>query len=111
MIRVRHALSKRAFELDVDVDVPDTGVTGVFGESGAGKTTLLRCIAGLERSSHDTGLPPHRRNVGYVFQRPALFPHLDVQANIDYGARRVTSARVNDVSSNVSTKQRTIEPS
>ncbi len=94
MIRVRHALSKGTFELDVDVDVPDTGVTGVFGESGAGKTTLLRCIAGLERSSHDTGLPPHRRNVGYVFQRPALFPHLDVQANIDYGARRATSARV-----------------
>lgn len=94
MIRVRHALTKGDFELDVDVDIPDTGVTGVFGESGSGKTTLLRCIAGLERSSHDTGLPPHRRNVGYVFQQPALFPHLDVQANIDYGARRTVSARV-----------------
>ena len=43
---------------------------------------------------HDTRLPPHRRNVGYVFQRPALFPHLDVQANIDYGARRAASSRV-----------------
>ncbi len=94
MIRVRHAITKGAFELDVDVDVPDTGVTGVFGESGSGKTTLLRCIAGLERSAHDTGLPPHRRNVGYVFQRPTLFPHLDVQANINYGARRAGSARV-----------------
>ena len=94
MIRVRHALSKGAFALDVDVDVPDSGVTGVFGESGSGKTTLLRCIAGLEHSAHDTGLPPHRRNVGYVFQQPALFPHLDVQANIDYGARRAVSARV-----------------
>ncbi len=94
MIRVRHALRKGPFELDVDVDVPDTGITGVFGESGSGKTTLLRCIAGLERSMHDTRLPPHRRNVGYVFQRPALFPHLDVQANIDYGARRAASARV-----------------
>ncbi len=92
MIRVRHALQKGHFELDVDVDVPDTGVTGVFGESGSGKTTLLRCIAGLERSMHDTRLPPHRRNVGYVFQRPALFPHLDVQANIDYGARRAASS-------------------
>ena len=94
MIRVRHELTKGAFELNVDVDVPDSGVTGVFGESGSGKTTLLRCIAGLERSAHDTGLPPHRRNVGYVFQRPALFPHLDVQENIDYGARRAASARV-----------------
>ena len=94
MIRVRHALTLGTFKLDVDVDVPDTGVTGVFGESGSGKTTLLRCIAGLERSEHDTGLAPHRRNVGYVFQRPALFPHLDVQANIGYGARRAASARV-----------------
>ena len=94
MIRVRHKLTKGAFTLDVDVDVPDTGVTGVFGESGSGKTTLLRCIAGLERSTHDSGLPPHRRNVGYVFQRPTLFPHLDVQANIEYGARRTASARV-----------------
>ncbi len=94
MIRVRHTLQKGAFELDVDVDIPDTGVTGVFGESGSGKTTLLRCIAGLERSTHDRGLPPHRRNIGYVFQRPALFPHLDVQANIDYGARRAATVRV-----------------
>ena len=94
MIRVRHTLQKGAFELDVDVDIPDTGVTGVFGESGSGKMTLLRCIAGLERSTHDRGLPPHRRNIGYVFQRPALFPHLDVQANIDYGARRAATVRV-----------------
>ncbi len=94
MIRVRHELAKGAFALDVDVDVPDTGVTGIFGESGSGKTTLLRCIAGLERSAHDTGLPPHRRNVGYVFQRPSLFPHLDVRANIDYGARRSAASRI-----------------
>ena len=94
MIRVRHALTKGSFELDVDVDVPDSGVTGIFGESGSGKTTLLRCIAGLERSVHDSGLPPHRRNVGYVFQQPALFPHLDVKANIDYGAQRAASSRV-----------------
>lgn len=94
MIRVRHELTKGAFALNVDVDVPDSGVTGVFGQSGSGKTTLLRCIAGLERSSHDAGPPPHRRNVGYVFQQPALFPHLDVRANIDYGARRSTSARI-----------------
>jgi len=94
VIRIRHALTKGTFGLDVDVDVPDTGITGVFGESGSGKTTLLRCIAGLEHSMPDTGSPPHRRNIGYVFQRPALFPHLDVQANIDYGARRAATARV-----------------
>jgi len=91
MIHLRHKLVKEGFTLDVDVDVPDTGITGVFGESGSGKTTLLRCIAGLEQ---DDGLAIHKRNVGYVFQDPALFPHLTVRANIEYGARRATTHRV-----------------
>lgn len=91
MIRLRHRLAKGDFTLDVDVEVPDTGITGVFGESGSGKTTLLRCIAGLE---HDDGLPVHKRNVGYVFQNPWLFPHLTVGGNIEYGATRATTHRV-----------------
>ena len=91
MIRLRHQAVKGGFRLDVDVEIPDTGISGVFGQSGSGKTTLLRCIAGLEG---DAGLPAHKRNVGYVFQQPGLFPHLDVAANIDYGRRRATSQRV-----------------
>lgn len=91
MIHLRHRLTKGEFTLDVNVEVPDTGVTGIFGESGSGKTTLLRCIAGLE--PHD-GLPAHKRNVGYVFQDPGLFPHLTVSGNIEYGARRATTHRV-----------------
>lgn len=91
MIHLRHKLSKDNFELDVDVEVPDTGITGVFGESGSGKTTLLRCIAGLEQTD---GIPVHKRNVGYVFQDPALFPHLTVRGNIEYGARRATTHRI-----------------
>lgn len=93
MIRLRHVAAKGGFRLDVDVGIPDTGITGVFGQSGSGKTTLLRCIAGLEG---DAGLPVHKRNVGYVFQQPGLFPHLDVAGNIDYGRRRATSQRVDD---------------
>jgi molybdate transport system ATP-binding protein len=72
----------------------------LFGPSGAGKTTILRCAAGLERpdagrislgdttwfdASNDTDLPPQRRAVGYLPQGLALFPHLDVRANIAYG--------------------------
>jgi len=94
MIRLRHKLSKGDFVLDVDTEIPDAGITGIFGESGSGKTTLLRCIAGLERGGNNEGLPAHKRNVGYVFQEPGLFPHLTVRGNIDYGARRATTRRV-----------------
>lgn len=91
MIRLQHHVHKGDFTLDVDVEIPDTGVTGVFGASGCGKTTLLRCIAGLDGPG---GLPVHRRNIGYVFQQPTLFPHLDVRGNLDYGIRRSRSQRV-----------------
>lgn len=91
MIRLRHKVPKGDFVLDIDTEIPDTGITGVFGESGSGKTTLLRCIAGLEGGD---GPPVHRRDVGYVFQQPTLFSHLDVRGNLDYGARRARSHRV-----------------
>ena len=42
MIRLEHHVAKDEFELDVNVEIPDSGVTGVFGASGSGKTTLLR---------------------------------------------------------------------
>ena len=69
-------------------------VTAVLGPSGSGKSTLLRIVAGLE--PHDAGrvwvagrdvttLPAHRRDVGLVFQDHALFPHLDVRANVAFG--------------------------
>ena len=77
-------------------------VTVVAGPSGSGKTTLLRCIAGLERP--DSGhvrfadetwcdvparrfLPPQARGVGFMFQEPALFPHLSAADNVGYGLR------------------------
>ncbi len=93
-IALKHALRRSDFELDVDVQIPATGITGLFGESGSGKTTLLRCIAGLEAGlSHDPR-PVHKRGVGYVFQEPQLFPHLDVRRNIEFGLRRTSSNRI-----------------
>ena len=68
----------------------------LLGPSGCGKTTLLRVIAGfitptagrvLLGGRDITGLPPHRRPVNMVFQRPTLFPHLDVFENIAFGLR------------------------
>jgi molybdate transport system ATP-binding protein len=92
-IRLKHSIQKGDFCLDVDTDIPATGITGVFGESGSGKTTLLRCIAGLDGSHR--GLPPvHERRIGFVFQVPQLFSHLSVQKNIEYGMRRNSDAVV-----------------
>jgi ABC-type sulfate/molybdate transport systems ATPase subunit len=98
-VDVRKAL--REFVLRVKVEIAP-GVTIVEGPSGAGKTTLLRLIAGLvrpdvgrvvldERTLADvaagTFVPPDRRNIALVFQEYALFPHLDVAANVAYGLR------------------------
>ena len=89
----------REFAFDVAAEV-DAGVTVVLGSSGAGKSTLLRLLAGLLRPANGhvaldgrvlcdarTFVPPYRRNIGLVFQDYALFPHLDVTANVAYGLR------------------------
>ncbi len=93
-IALKHTLRRGDFELDVDVHIPTTGITGLFGDSGSGKTTLLRCIAGLETDTSHDPRPVHKRGIGYVFQEPQLFPHLDVRGNIEYGLRRAPSTRV-----------------
>lgn len=101
---VRCELQRSNFTLQVDLQLPAQGITVLFGASGSGKTTLLRCVAGLERPSqaliriagevwHDDTqkvfCPTWRRPLGYVFQDANLFEHLDVQANLDYGLRRL----------------------
>jgi ABC-type Fe3+/spermidine/putrescine transport system ATPase subunit len=79
---------------EVDLTVATGTVTAVLGPSGSGKSTLLRLVAGLEPrdagrvhvAGRDvTALPAHRRGVGLVFQDHALFPHLDVRANVAFG--------------------------
>jgi molybdate transport system ATP-binding protein len=95
-------VDRGGFSLDVDLQVAMHGVTAVFGPSGCGKTTLLRAVAGLDRPSsgfirvdgslwqdRERFVPPHRRDIGYVFQEPSLFPHLSVRGNLDYGRRRL----------------------
>lgn len=104
--RIRHAHAT-GFTLDVDLCLPGQGVTALFGPSGCGKTTVLRCIAGLTRPREGrvvvngavwqddragTWRPTHRRALGLVFQEASLFPHLSVQANLDFGRRRVPPA-------------------
>ena len=80
----------------VDLDVADGCTTALLGPSGSGKSTLLRIVAGLEQPDRGevhigdenvSGRPPHHRDVGFVFQDQALFPHLDVAANVGFGLR------------------------
>ena len=99
--RKSFAAAPESFVLEVTFAAP-RGITILFGASGAGKTTLLNCLAGLEipedgritlgeRTLFDRGLnvPTSRRRIGYVFQDPALFPHLTVEQNIRYGIAKV----------------------
>src|SRR4051794_10288076 len=68
----------------------------LVGPSGCGKTTTLRLLAGLDEPTAGiirldgrivNGVPPRRRDVGLVFQRPALYPHLSVRDNLAFGLR------------------------
>lgn len=107
MIEARLTLARRDFALEVALALPAQGVSALFGPSGCGKTTLLRALAGLERATGRVALngqtwqddaagadfvPTHQRPIGYVIQEAALFPHLDVRRNLDYGQRRIAPA-------------------
>ncbi|TME80472.1 MAG: ABC transporter ATP-binding protein [Chloroflexi bacterium] len=79
---------------DFNLQVADGELVTLLGPSGCGKTTTLRTVAGLVEPSAGriwfddqdvTDLPPRKRNIGFVFQTPALFPHLSVANNIAFG--------------------------
>ena len=80
----------------MSLTAPSNQFLTLLGPSGCGKTTILRLIAGFEHVNHGDilfdgksilALPPERRGVGMVFQRSALFPHMNVRQNISYGLR------------------------
>lgn len=89
------------FTLNLDIKIPNSGVTALFGPSGSGKTTLLRCIAGLDKhlksnislngeiwQNDKLSLPTHRRPIGYVFQEANLFPHITAGENLNFATKR-----------------------
>jgi len=92
-LRVR----RHTVDVGISLDLDRPTVTALFGPSGSGKTTVLRALAGLDDSGGgvlcgddvwDDGrviVPARRRGLGYVFQDPALFPHLDVRRNVEHG--------------------------
>jgi molybdate transport system ATP-binding protein len=105
---VQTELVRRDFRLQLDLRLPGTGITALFGASGSGKTSALRVIAGLEAGARgrvqigdacwqDSGrshfLPTHQRAVGYVFQEACLFDHLSVEDNLKFGFQRTPPAQ------------------
>jgi molybdenum ABC transporter, ATP-binding protein len=103
-INAKFDLDYGEFRLNVDLRLPGSGITVLFGHSGSGKTTLLRCVAGLQKaptgflcingdvwqdSEQGLFLPTHKRELGYVFQEANLFPHLTVAGNLRFGLKRM----------------------
>lgn len=87
---------------DLDLDIADGESLVLLGQSGCGKTSTMRCIAGLETPSvgritigdrivHDSAtgksVPPHKRNVGMVFQSYAVWPHRTVAQNVGFALK------------------------
>lgn len=84
------------FAIDLELEIENGEFFSLLGPSGCGKTTLLRLIAGLDSPDEGkvllngrdiTNLSPDKRRIGLVFQNYALFPHLNVAENIEYGLK------------------------
>jgi ABC-type Fe3+/spermidine/putrescine transport system ATPase subunit len=93
---VKHAYDEALVLRGIDLEVADGEFVTFLGPSGCGKTTLLRVIAGFINPTEGSvaiagqdmnGVSPHHRPVNMVFQRPTLFPHLDVFENVAFGLR------------------------
>lgn len=103
---VRHAYGSRVVLPDLSFEVAPGSILALLGPSGSGKSTALRIAAGLEvpqagevrvggKLVNAPGIfvPPERRDLGLLFQDLALFPHLDVAANVAFGLRQKGQAR------------------
>jgi len=81
---------------DVSLEIRDQEYVSIIGPSGCGKSTLLKCIAGIVRQDSGqifigdrevSAFPPEERQLGYMFQEIALFPHMTSWDNVGYGPR------------------------
>lgn len=99
---IRQYYGKHAVINDLSLILAKGEIGCLLGPSGCGKTTALRCIAGFESVSNGeillngrcistatASMPPEKRQIGMVFQDYALFPHLDVAANVGFGLHRL----------------------
>ena len=115
-IKIAYKTSLNNFNLDVEFEIPNHGITVLFGPSGSGKSSVLNHISGLDDQSNvqyarlelndavydnsesNIKLNPWQRKIAYVFQDNRLFPNMTVQQNIYFGyKRRQSSLDVNEV--------------
>lgn len=104
-----HHSHKKSRNLHFQGEINLSGVCAIFGDSGAGKTTLLRCLIGLEsctgeitfkgqqwlHTSHKdqtNQIATEKRKIGVVFQEPRLFPHLNVQQNLQLAVNKADNS-------------------
>ena len=95
-------ICKKLNEFDLNIRFQSSGTIGLLGSSGSGKSMTLKSIAGIEKpdqgiikingntvfdSERKINLPPQKRNIGFVFQNYALFPHMTVYQNICFGIK------------------------
>jgi putative spermidine/putrescine transport system ATP-binding protein len=96
LVAVRKSYGRVVAADGIDLEIAEGEFFTMLGPSGSGKTTLLRVIAGFERPDSGTvelagtdvtRQPPYARNVNTVFQDYALFPHMTVIENVEYGLK------------------------
>lgn len=117
-------LPRDSFQMSVHQSLSLAEIWAIMGASGSGKTSLLRCLAGLEAGAqgrirfNDTvwqdsekgiWVPSEQRRVGYIFQEPRLFPHLNVMENLEYSCRRAHSNKASPALADI-IQQLHIEP-
>jgi ABC-type Fe3+/spermidine/putrescine transport system ATPase subunit len=97
LVRLSKSFAAQRAVVDLSLEIERGSFFSLLGPSGSGKTTVLRMVAGFEtptsgevwlNGARIDHLPPYRRNVNTVFQSYALFPHLTVRGNVEFGLRR-----------------------